>query len=313
MLLPSLIQIDKLQHFTGHTAAVFALECGQLPNTVLSGGGDGVVAEWRLDEHAPAKGLARVNGNIFSLLFLEDKKMLCAGDLNGVLHITDLVSKQELKQFTYVDGAVYCLQRFNANIIVAGCGNGNAQFIDIDTLTEVRSLEVSDKAIRSLLYIEASNELLFACSDFNIYVYDATNFTLKHVLNGHDNSVFAIALNNNGTRLVSGSRDAGLRVWDVENGYKQLMVIPAHMYTINDIVFSPDGRLMATAGRDKHIKIWDAENFNLLKVIDFEKFGGHINSVNKLFWSNWNNCLISCGDDRAVLVWDIKIQDKPSD
>ena len=88
------------------------------------------------------------------------------------------------------------------------------------------------------------------------------------------------------------------------------MTIPAHMFTINDIVFSPDGKLMATAGRDKHIKIWDAEAFNLLKVIDREKFGGHINSVNKLFWSNWNNYLISCGDDKAVMVWEIVISEK---
>jgi WD40 repeat protein len=183
--------------------------------------------------------------------------------------------------------------------------------LDAKKHNEIEEIIIPDEGFvihPGILYLGVT--FLFACSDFNIYVYDADNFQLKNVLHGHDNSVFSIALNPSGTRLVSGSRDAQLKVWDVQNNYTCLMTIPAHMFTINDIVFSPDGKLMATAGRDKHIKIWDAEAFNLLKVIDREKFGGHINSVNKLFWSNWNNYLISCGDDKAVMVWEIVISEK---
>jgi WD40 repeat protein len=306
MILPSQLSISKKFHYTGHAAGIYSLSAGLQPNTVLSGGGDGVIAEWRLDAEAPAQGLAMVKGNVFTMLHIAEKELLIAGDLNGVVHITDLAAKKELVRFTYTGGAIYALTRLNATTVLAGAGNGNIYLLDLQNLTEINCIEVSDKPVRSITYAKQRNELLVACSDFNIYVFNATDYTLKHVLSGHDNSVFCLALSPDGSRLISGSRDAQLRVWDVENDYQCIMQIPAHMYTVNDIVFSPNGRLMATAGRDKHIKIWDAEGLHLLKVIDFEKFGGHINSVNKLFWSNWNNYLISCGDDRTVMVWDIE-------
>ena len=310
MLLPSFIQIQKINHFTGHAAGIFSLAQGFAQHEILSGGGDGVIAAWQVGKQENAKGLASIAGNVFALKLVPEMQLLVAGDLNGVLHIINLESKLEVARFTYEGGAIFSIVLIDNNNILVGAGNGNAYIIDLTQLKQIAVIEVSDKSIRAVCYIANRREFLFACSDFNIYVYDADNFQLKNVLHGHDNSVFSIALNPSGTRLVSGSRDAQLKVWDVQNNYTCLMTIPAHMFTINDIVFSPDGKLMATAGRDKHIKIWDAEAFNLLKVIDREKFGGHINSVNKLFWSNWNNYLISCGDDKAVMVWEIIINEE---
>jgi len=69
--------------------------------------------------------------------------------------------------------------------------------------------------------------------------------------------------------------------------------------------FSPDGKLVATGSRDKTIKIWNAQNFGLLKVIDTQRNGGHINSVNTLLWSSFNNWLISGSDDRSIIIWDV--------
>jgi WD40 repeat protein len=57
---------------------------------------------------------------------------------------------------------------------------------------------------------------------------------------------------------------------------------------------------------DKSIKIWDAATFRLLKVIDRARHAGHGTSINKLLWTNFNNQLVSAGDDKRISVWDIK-------
>src|SRR5690606_5922586 len=111
----------------------------------------------------------------------------------------------------------------------------------------------------------------------------------------HGNSVFSLCLSPDGKYLLSGSRDAHLKVWDAENKFYLLHTIPAHLFTVNHIAFHPDGKLFASAGRDKHIKIWDAQSFQLLKVIDKEKFQGHVNSVNRLLWLKNSNYLVSAG------------------
>ena len=51
------------------------------------------------------------------------------------------------------------------------------------------------------------------------------------------------------------------------------------------------------------------KNFQLLKVLDFAKYKGHVNSVNKLLWSDHEHYLISASDDRSLIVWDVEIED----
>ena len=107
-----------------------------------------------------------------------------------------------------------------------------------------------------------------------------------------------------GKVLLTGGRDAHLNIWQVGK-YEIIKSIPAHNWAIYDIAYSPNSKLFATASRDKTIKIWDSNTFQLLKVINKAKQGGHLNSVNKIIWSTYNNYLISSGDDRAILLWEI--------
>ncbi|PSR03495.1 MAG: hypothetical protein BRD50_05840 [Bacteroidetes bacterium SW_11_45_7] len=65
--------------------------------------------------------------------------------------------------------------------------------------------------------------------------------------------------------------------------------------------------MFASASRDKTVKLWDAETFELLKVLDNKKFEGHVHSVNKLLWSHEHDLLISCGDDRSVIIWKVTV------
>jgi len=306
---PSQISISKIKHLTGHTAGIFCLGEGLDPNTVISGAGDGIAAQWELDGTNSAKGLTRIQGSIFSLYYHQNFQLLFTGSLEGIMHIINLDKKEELPQIKPDGSTIYDIAPVNDNTLALACASGYVFLYDITSSAIINTIKVSDKSIRNISFSPLNNDIIFASSDHNLYVYDKIGFNLKHILSGHLNSVFCSAFSGSGEYLISGSRDAQLIIWDCTKNYEQVKSLPAHMFTINDIKMSPDGRLFATAGRDKHIKIWDAANFNLLKVIDHEKFGGHINSVNKLFWSNWNNSLISCSDDRTVMVWEIKIED----
>ena len=121
----------------------------------------------------------------------------------------------------------------------------------------------------------------------------------------HEFSVNLVKYHPNGKYLLSGGRDAHLKIWDIKNDYELVKSIPAHNYAIYSIAFSPDNKLFATASRDKTFKLWDAENFDFLLRVNKENFDGHVNSVNAIFWSNYNNYLISAGDDRTIMLWEV--------
>ena len=304
MLLPSSVTVTLKQRYSGHTAGVFALAEGLDEATFLSGGGDGVIAQWKMDGSADATGIARVPGNIFSLLPLPDRHLILAGDLHGGLHSIDTRTRTEVNRFAWDGGAVYAIERLSDAHVAVCSGTGNLVIRNVQTHTTEQVIAVSSQSLRGISTDKTRRRLAIASSDYTVHILNADTFKTDHILKQHTNSVFCVRWSPDGKWLLSGSRDAQLMIWDAETLQLEQQ-IPAHMFTINDIQFSPDGRLFATAGRDKHIKIWDAETFTLLKVLDVEKYDGHRNSVNKLFWSTSTNTLISCGDDRMVMRWEI--------
>jgi WD40 repeat protein len=297
--------IKKTAALTGHTGSVYTLcHHPSAPDTFYSGSGDGMAIRWDIKELSSGIVTAKVQGNIFSLCIIPANTLLI-GQMLGGIHAISLTEKKELRNLVYQQGAIYDVLYDNAqNHILSGAGNGSLAVIDSNTLDLVKTIALSQKSIRSLALHPRQPLLATGCSDNTAYILDSETLTVVHTLAEHESTVFSVCFSPDGKYLLTGSRDARLRVWDVQNNFHLLHTIAAHMFTINCIAYSPDGKCFATASRDKTIKLWDAQTLDLLKVIDKEKHNGHVNSVNKLLWLE-NNTLISCSDDRSVMVWEV--------
>ncbi|MCJ8165179.1 WD40 repeat domain-containing protein [Pontibacter sp. E15-1] len=301
------LQIQKLATLTGHRDCVYTLEQSGEENVVFSAAGDGMVVAWDMNNPDNGELVAKVNTSVYALRYVPERNLLLIGQNQEGLQVISLQDKSILKSVPLPKAAIFdILYLADLQKVFVAMGNGAVCVLSGETFELQTILRKSDQSARSLAYNPQTQELAVGYSDNLIRVYDATNLALKHELAAHTNSVFTVTYSPDGKLLLSGSRDAHLRVWEVELGYKERGYTIAHMYTINHITYSPDSRFFATCSMDKSIKIWDAQTFKLLKVIDKVRNASHGTSVNKLFWSAHQNQLVSCSDDRTISVWDIK-------
>ena len=300
------IQVEKIAQLTGHRAAVFAISQDLGSAKVLSGAGDGWVVEWDLSQPELGRLITKVESNIFSLLYLPQHQLLLAGNMNGGLHWVDLQHPKKTRNILHHKKGVFDIQLIEGHIYSIG-GGGILTRWSLEQRRALESIQLSSKALRSMAYCAAKNELAIGASDHHIHFLELSNFEVRgKIPNAHNNSVFTVRYSPDHRYLLSGGRDAFLHVWDFEDGLNLVSAQAAHMYTINSLEFHPKAPIFATASRDRSIKIWSLEDFRLLKVLETIRDHGHLASVNKLLWSDSGPYLISASDDRSLIIWDIK-------
>uniref|UniRef100_A0A3B3CDK6 Notchless protein homolog 1 n=1 Tax=Oryzias melastigma TaxID=30732 RepID=A0A3B3CDK6_ORYME len=106
---------------------------------------------------------------------------------------------------------------------------------------------------------------------------------------------------SNPERLVSGSDDFTLFLWNPAADKKPLARMTGHSALVNEVLFSPDTRLLASASFDKSVKIWDGRTGKYLMSLR-----GHVGSVYQVAWSADSRLLVSGSSDSTLKVWDVK-------
>lgn len=298
------IKVNKLHSLTGHRDSVYALQKGRTQNGLFSAGGDGMVARWNLEAPGTGELIAQLPNSIYALHYLSDHDQLIAAQNFEGIHLLDYINKKELRSLKLSKTYFFDVQSHGNKLLVAG-GDGVVSIIDVNSWSVIDRVENSKQSARTIVINKERGEFAVGYSDNTIRVFDLFNYKLRQEWLAHSNSVFTLQFTLDGKYLVSGSRDAHLKVWNAGKSYELVDDIAAHMYTINHLVFSPDGKHFVTCSMDKSIKVWDSLEFRLLKVIDKARHAGHGNSVNKLIWTSFNNQLVSASDDRTLSVWDI--------
>ncbi len=292
----------KKAQLTGHKSAIYCIEQGLEKNKIYTGAGDQVVIQWDINNDAEPIIVSNVGAIVYALCYVPDWNYLIIGESKGGIHILDLTERREIKFFVQTFEPIFDIKCDANNSFYSVSADGSLSAWSLDDLTLIKNIPLCKEKVRALDINTAETLMAVACGDGTIRIFNLQTLEQIQQIDAHRGSAYSVKFHTDGKHLLSGGKDAMLNVYDLTQSCKIINNIPAHNYAIYSIVFSPDGKLFATASRDKTIKIWDADTYEILQRLDKDKADAHLNSVNKLLW---NSYLVSVGDDRSVLIWDV--------
>jgi WD40 repeat protein len=119
-------------------------------------------------------------------------------------------------------------------------------------------------------------------------------------IEGHSKSVNSVAISHDGTRIISGSNDNTIRIWDAQSG-ASLHTLEGHSDAVNSVAVSRDGTYIISGSNDNSIRIWDTQS-----GVSLHTFKGHSGPVNSIAISHDGTHIISGSNDNTIRIWDVQ-------
>ncbi|CAI5442441.1 unnamed protein product [Caenorhabditis angaria] len=104
-----------------------------------------------------------------------------------------------------------------------------------------------------------------------------------------------------GERLVSGSDDFTMFLWNPTETKQSVARMTGHMQLVNQVVFSPDTRYIASASFDKSVKLWCGRTGKYIASLR-----GHVGPVYQVSWSADSRLIVSGSADSTLKVFELR-------
>ncbi|XP_059389898.1 autophagy-related protein 16-1 isoform X5 [Carassius carassius] len=158
------------------------------------------------------------------------------------------------------------------------------------------ALTGSNAGITSIEFDSAGSYLLAASNDFASRIWTVDDFRLRHTLTGHSGKVLSARFLLDYTRIVSGSYDRTLKLWDLRSKVCMKTVFAGS--SCNDIVCTE--QCVMSGHFDKKIRFWDIRSESIVHELEL------LGRVTSLDLNHDRTELLSCSRDDLVKIIDLR-------
>ncbi|XP_069831623.1 autophagy-related protein 16-1 isoform X2 [Dendropsophus ebraccatus] len=158
------------------------------------------------------------------------------------------------------------------------------------------SLTGSNAGITSIEFDSAGSYLLAASNDFASRIWTVDDYRLRHTLTGHSGKVLSAKFLLDNARIVSGSHDRTLKLWDLRNKVCIKTVFAGS--SCNDIVCTE--QCVMSGHFDKKIRFWDIRTECIVRELELQ---GRITALDL---NPERTELLSCSRDDLIKIIDLR-------
>ncbi|KAK6944664.1 WD40 repeat [Dillenia turbinata] len=259
---------DDTKHCAGlNCLAVLKSSAAEGCDYLFTGSRDGTLKRWEVAEDAAtcsATFESHVDWVNDAVLVGNNTLVSCSSDttLKAWNCLSNGTCMRTLRQHTDYVTCLAAAEK-NTNIVVSGGLGGEVFIWDLEAalapVSKTTDAEEDDCSngingsgnslpVTSLRTISSSNNISVHNTQSQGYIPVAAK--------GHKESVYALAMNDSGTLLVSGGTEKVVRIWDARSGSKT-MKLRGHTDNIRALLLDSSGRFCLSGSSDSMIRLWD--------------------------------------------------------
>ncbi|XP_039985901.1 autophagy-related protein 16-1 isoform X3 [Xiphias gladius] len=158
------------------------------------------------------------------------------------------------------------------------------------------ALTGSNAGITSIEFDSAGSYLLAASNDFASRIWTVDDYRLRHTLTGHSGKVLSARFLLDNARIVSGSYDRTLKLWDLRSKVCMKTVFAGS--SCNDIVCTE--QCVMSGHFDKKVRFWDIRAESIVRELEL------LGRVTSLDLNHDRTELLTCSRDDLIKIIDLR-------
>jgi WD40 repeat protein len=295
------------------------------------GGAGGAVQVWNLnDPHAAPTVLRRPHqGRVTGIALSRDGRLLASAGVDGVIEISK-PNGDDMRSIR-IDGPILTVA-FNraADRLAAGGADGAIRIWNVGSVppaggnvpADVEHLNAHTGGVMSVTFNPDDQLVASGGADDTVRLWDGDKLTPVEQLpapqaqgpapsgpgpwpwggQGHTAPVTSVAFSTDGTRLVSGSNDKTVQLWDVSRRQRIGDPMIGHQGLVLSVAFVADGNgnAIVSGGNEHALRFWNA----IVGQPPTEPLIGHDGPVTSVAISPDSHRIVSGGVDGTVRLWD---------
>ena len=210
--------VNKIDTFAGHRDCIYALVASTQNSVFYSAAGDGMIVAWDLHQPDLGQPLAQLQASIFAMALEPQSQYLWVGQNYDGIHVIDPIHKKNLHSVQLTGAAIFDIQ-FYEDLAFVAVGDGTIIVMDKLSFGIKKHLKASEQSARCVAINPQTKEIAVGYSDHFIRIFDIETYEMRYAFKAHDNSVFTLKYSPDYRFLLSGSRDARLKSWNVWENY----------------------------------------------------------------------------------------------
>ncbi|CCO36683.1 Vegetative incompatibility protein HET-E-1 [Rhizoctonia solani AG-1 IB] len=291
-----------------HTGRVWSVAFSPNGLHLASGSFDPTIQVWDVRTGQPVgESFGNDMSQVLSLSYSNDGSRIASGFADKTVRVWDPQKGQSVlgPLVGHSDGVSCVAFSSNHALIASGSWDYTILVYNAHTgHTVLGPLRGHTGTVSSVIFSPDATRL-FSCSDDRTVriwnVKDLGGPAISSTAPALSVATFAVRYSHSGLRVVSGSHDGSVHVWDVRTGKLVRGPLRGHKSVVSCVDYSPDDQRIASGSWDNTLRIWDASTGE----DTHGPMNGHSRPVNCVRFSADGSLVVSGSNDGTVRTWDV--------